>query len=282
MLVERNGRHYSYKSVRRGGKVVSLYQGCGDFAVLHEQLDRRDRLRAAHKANLRRAEDDRIGKADAKAEAAIKAVLGVAKGILERSGCHRHNRGDWRRKRGQAMSNELATMTAKEARDLGKFREWADATANKALDGDSKAANRLKHAFHGDSAGFIEAIGQDTADLTTMTMASRVSKDQVPERALSHLFFEDAEKTRINLAGENPSPIVALLAEAAGIARLDWLTLMMPATTEPTEAFERRKARSHARYLKTLKLIAQVRKLERPTVAAIVNTSGPTMVNVGG
>ncbi len=43
MIRERDGRLYQYKSVRKGAKVRTVYQGGGDFAVLGALLDEEDR-----------------------------------------------------------------------------------------------------------------------------------------------------------------------------------------------------------------------------------------------
>jgi hypothetical protein len=46
-LVVRSDRTYSYRSVRRDGRVTSQYRGAGDLAVIREQLDAEARAAAA-------------------------------------------------------------------------------------------------------------------------------------------------------------------------------------------------------------------------------------------
>jgi hypothetical protein len=97
--VVRAGRLYSYKSVRRGGKVTSVYRGAGQFAECLELLDgaarsRREQGREAERAWLKAAMAEEAAVVDyyRQVEATVTAALSDA-------GYRRHNRGEWRRRR---------------------------------------------------------------------------------------------------------------------------------------------------------------------------------------
>ena len=98
-LVNRNGRAYLYRSVRRGGRVTSEYRGSGDAAfslgsILQQNRQWEEARRSAERAErreadeLERALDDLAELAGALAHQALTAA-----------GYHRHNRGEWRKRR---------------------------------------------------------------------------------------------------------------------------------------------------------------------------------------
>jgi hypothetical protein len=98
-LVERDGRPYYYRSVRRGGRVTSEYRGAGRLAELAASLDAVEREQCEAERQAQRAEweaDERQEAAVAEWFDRIEALTRIA---LEAAGYHRHRRGEWRRTR---------------------------------------------------------------------------------------------------------------------------------------------------------------------------------------
>lgn len=96
---KRGGRYYT-RSRRLGGRVVREYVGSGPFAEAVAALD--EEVRVAKKAMKQRSSaelarttriDDFVASQCAKTTQTVSALL-IAKGF------YRHNRGEWRKRRG--------------------------------------------------------------------------------------------------------------------------------------------------------------------------------------
>lgn len=95
---KRGGRYY-YRAQRIGGRVVKTYLGAGDFAELAAGWAEEDRAerQAQREANWRqRRELDDVA---AQVRHACEAVDDVAAAWLTLAGYHRHDRGEWRKRR---------------------------------------------------------------------------------------------------------------------------------------------------------------------------------------
>ncbi len=92
--VDRNGRLYSYRSVRRGGRVTSVYRGAGELAE-------RDAAEAARRAHERQRLRDWGEALDADERTVLEMFRRVeeAAAALADAGCHRPKRGPWRKTR---------------------------------------------------------------------------------------------------------------------------------------------------------------------------------------
>ncbi len=98
-IVKRGRRHLYYKSVRVGGKVVSVYKGSGVLAEILAAVD-------AEEAAARRAAVDAFRERDREDAAVFKQVFdfcqhvnSVVVATLEAEGFHRPFRGPWRKRR---------------------------------------------------------------------------------------------------------------------------------------------------------------------------------------
>jgi hypothetical protein len=96
-LIDRNGRSYYIKSVRRNGRVTSEYQGSGMAAVMKARMDkvRRTRREAADadwRAERKRleAEDRTLDELCTRVEIIVRAALGSRGSI----GMHGDSGGD--------------------------------------------------------------------------------------------------------------------------------------------------------------------------------------------
>lgn len=122
-------------------------------------------------------------------------------------------------------------------------------------------------------------------DVGAMDFLARSLTSPEDESSRSHL-MRDARDMATELAGPNPSPTVRILAETAAIcwAELRRAEISSLSTVERTIAeadyHQRHVDRCHARLMRTLRTLAQVRRLECDAPAVQVNVM--QAVNVGG
>ena len=97
---QRGNRSYYYRSVRSGTRVTKEYAGGGLMGVLAEEFEAEQREKRAYEADRRRREratwaalEQPARELDDLADLLMAASLSVA-------GFHRHDRGEWRRRRG--------------------------------------------------------------------------------------------------------------------------------------------------------------------------------------
>ena len=138
-------------------------------------------------------------------------------------------------------------------------------TAEKAQDGDEGAAVELRKMLDGSpdlAWRFIKGPGKMAED----ALVDEFTRDDDP--ASKELLKHQLESMRIEVAGENPSPLERLLAERVVAT---WLQVQvfdafyahgMKGGTRPQDEFrQKRLDRAHRRHLSAVKTLAQVRKL---------------------
>lgn len=99
-LVYRGGRPYLYKSIRRDGRVTSEYVASCESAVLISRMeaietDERDFERWLEGGLRRESEEVERG-----LDELCEGASALAAAALAAAGYHRHDRGAWRRRRG--------------------------------------------------------------------------------------------------------------------------------------------------------------------------------------
>jgi hypothetical protein len=92
------GRYYS-RSRRVNGRVVREYVGSGEVARLAARTDAADRERRRAERAALRAREAELDALDAPLKQLDELADLVARAALEAAGFHRHNRGEWRRRR---------------------------------------------------------------------------------------------------------------------------------------------------------------------------------------
>jgi hypothetical protein len=97
----RGGRRYYYRSVRRGGRVEKEYLGGAPWVDAAARLEEMDRERREWERFEQRAEEERLAAATAPLAEFCAAVELLARVELLAAGYHRHDRGAWRRRRGE-------------------------------------------------------------------------------------------------------------------------------------------------------------------------------------
>ncbi len=95
----RSGRRYYYRARKVDGRVVKEYIGTGisvEIAALHDRWACQDRAVTAMARRAERAGLEAVDGELADVDHAIEALTRVS---LVLTGYHRHNRGNWRRRR---------------------------------------------------------------------------------------------------------------------------------------------------------------------------------------
>jgi hypothetical protein len=95
---ERGGTYYT-RSRKEGGKVVREYVGGGLLGELAARMDAEERRRREEEKATHREERERLDALVAPVEELCEAAEVIARAALVASGYHRHNRGEWRKRR---------------------------------------------------------------------------------------------------------------------------------------------------------------------------------------
>jgi len=99
-IVYRNGRPYLYRSTRRGGRVTSQYLGRGEDALLIDAVETMERDDKEYQRHQERSERKELADLERAIEAMAEQARFLAGEALISAGYHRHNRGEWRKRRG--------------------------------------------------------------------------------------------------------------------------------------------------------------------------------------
>ena len=97
---ERGGLYYT-RSRKEGCKVIREYVGGGLIGELAARLDAEERRLREEEKISRREERERLDALAAPVEELCEAAEVIARAALIASGYHRHNRGEWRKRREQ-------------------------------------------------------------------------------------------------------------------------------------------------------------------------------------
>jgi uncharacterized protein YggL (DUF469 family) len=171
---QRSGRTYYYRSVRRGGQVVSEYVGTGllgRYAAILDEQAQDERLMARIKLKRFVHEQARI---DRLIDDYRRQVRDLTAGTLQALGFHQHKR-QWRLRRGEVQT--MANEEVKEYVDLMR-------AANKA-NGKGAAVKRLRE-YADAHPGAFDAVN----------MLARTTRTEVIN------YCTRSETTRIHLEGE--------------------------------------------------------------------------------
>lgn len=96
---ERGGLYYT-RSRREGGRVLREYVGTGPGAEKAAALDDLERRRREEEAAVERSERARLDALDEPVEELFEAVEVLTSAALLTAGYHKHERGEWRKRRG--------------------------------------------------------------------------------------------------------------------------------------------------------------------------------------
>lgn len=96
----REGGTYYYTAKRVGGRVVKQYVGTGRMAELTAELADAERAEVARLAAAHKQEVDALAALDAALVPLYELADAATAAALVATGCHRPNRGKWRKRRG--------------------------------------------------------------------------------------------------------------------------------------------------------------------------------------
>ena len=168
---------------------------------------------------------------------------------LESRGYRRHKRGEWRRKRKMNNQGEVAIRAGTSALDVARRSD----------------------------------PGGDIARHVVDTMLRR----EVPNEALAAAIRRRVELVQVELAGPDPSPAEALLAERAASCWLavylaEWsASSQLPGRLVPLADYDQRRVdAAHRRYLSSLRTLAVVRKLGVPDLQVNIDARSVRMASV--
>jgi hypothetical protein len=97
---QRGNRAYYYRSVRSGTSVTKEYAGGGLVGVLAEQFEAERQEQRAYELERRRRERDCWADLERSARELDDLAELLMAASLTLAGYHRHDRGEWRRRRG--------------------------------------------------------------------------------------------------------------------------------------------------------------------------------------
>lgn len=299
MLKVRGGHVYAYRSIRRGGRVESMYLASGELAGLcqeqiaeglqaREQARVEIRRRRAAEAEARQAGRRglrdlraRLDRADAAVADWHRRTRRLADALLRAGGWHRHDRGNWRRRR---MTTEIAAAAAP-----------APARPDR--------AELARIVAAGDVATLEQIVGLAHAELWRRAEAGTLNRGGVEEvltrvlgtgmhRAEREALIAEAALLRLDLAPSEADPAIRLMADRASVA---WLqvrllefesadlfdrignTIPLPGGGKPDEMVNHRKlaaidralSRASARLERSLIALARLRRLKLPPIVAM-------------
>ena len=97
---ERGGPYYT-RSRKEGGRVVREYVGGGALGEIAALEDEHERRRRQEEAAFCKEERDGLEKLAAPVDELCEVAEVLARATLLAAGYRRHNRGEWRKRRGQ-------------------------------------------------------------------------------------------------------------------------------------------------------------------------------------
>lgn len=261
----RNGRRYFYRSVRRDGRVVTEYVGTGEVAALIAKIDGVKRDLKKLDALDWRDERDRLVAIDRRQAGRFNLVEALVRLTLESAGFHRHQRGEWRRRR---MSSDQARIEAEPPSSKRPTPAERRKILKRARQGDHTVLPQLREIFLADPEGMVETCQGNLAHVAEAVIVTRIADQDL---AFTEAIRMKLSILRAELGGPNPSPVERLLAEDVVLCWLechDWEIRYN--NTEKTNSglslkqhmfFQTMRDRSHRRYLQAMKMLTTVRKM---------------------
>jgi hypothetical protein len=285
---KRNGRRYYYEARRENGRVVKRYVGCGEVVEASAGLDRiaRDKRKAAAML-ARRRRDQSLGQIDqfgATVEQFSDRVATITRAALTTCGYRQHKRGEWRR------SRMTATQKAIEGKVTYRLRDEKEiAMMKRAQNGDTAAVPAMRRVLDEICAQNGGKLPARMATASKLTEAFTRQLSGVDDLLLRECIIRETEQMRDTVAGPNPTPLESLLAERIAFCYLHVQyaevvyqgTLQQGATSHDQAPFLDRIDGAQRRYLAAIKMLAQVRRIQIPTLQMQVNI-GDKQINRAG
>jgi hypothetical protein len=238
---------HSYRDV--DGRVRSRYYGRGPLAEAIASLDARERDRRIERRERTRAERERLARMESRVVEYCEGVDELFDAWMRLSGWHRHG-GQWCRN-GKITRRSMLT-----SQKMDRLIE----------------AEKVRREFEAGNVGeLIERYRGDMAINALEMIISRFTDDAAQREALRR----QAARLRDQLAGPAATPIEKILAERVTVCYMDvyfsdQLAYGKAMPLIHAEFFERCRDRTHRRYLRAVKTLAECRKLETSTIQQTV------------
>jgi len=303
--VIRGGKAYEYRSVRRGGRVTSVYVGGGISAESGESFRSQEAGREIEREMARaewESERARLDEAERRAIEADAAYGELAEAALLATGHHRPQRGRWRRRRPMATDHVPkpagagpVPSTVAELTDLFARIDGSEGDEKRALQGRASEAigHLLTFAKAGDERAlpplrlvlarrpdYFGKLGIADFAVKGRAMAAGGQKDVL----IRDLFVREMEAMRDELAGPSPSPLERLLCERVALAWFDAhhrdiveveAEMGDGCSLVRAEYLARQRSRANARFLAAAKALATVRRLAMPSLQVNIAVPAP-------
>jgi hypothetical protein len=265
------GKYYQ-RSVRRNGRIITLFYGADDDARFLAGLDvlfRQERDEARQEARALNDEQRRRYEAERDFSAAIRGLLVI---YLEAGGFRRQQRRRWRRRR---MGPMQALPTPRD--DEAIRAEMRELVARVGEHRDLAAVDRLAALAKEHPQTAREVIRCDLPRFCRENFASNLFTDEQDHAPSRNGFIARMEMKVKELCGEDPSEEVRCCAE---VAAYEWgYHWMLVAVGGSKSIFQdehpkltRRCNAASRRLRSSLKDLAQIKALQRPRPPVVVAT----------
>lgn len=265
------GRYY-VRARKQGGRVVFEYIGSGPGAEAIAALDIQKRLEKKAVAEALRKKREKAEKLNAKVIAFFNVVAAFSVEILSAAGYHRIKRGPWRKKRGEKPMSAETTKLEKPP---------STSTASQAKTALDVLLDNIEHASKDKKAlAIVEKTLAAMPEIPAFLGLARQLEHQLfkaagMDQASKAIWAAELEKLKAKLAGKDPTPLEALLAERAAVCWLQvqlasWRQAILQSDSHSiaTGLYRERCVDSaNRRFLSACKALAEVRKLQRPSLA---------------
>ena len=202
-----SGQYYT-RSKRVGGKIVREYLGSGPGAQAIASLDQAAQEVNAVGRSLARRNEQEWNAAHGAVRAFCKDVESAAREALEEAGYHRHDRGQWRKKRMPRKSKaeimetlakqEVLTQDEQDRQLIRRARQDEDVPRWQI----QETLGRMKSPPQSN-------LGHVAEDLIVLLFAT---DDRVKQECMRR----EIDAVRKKAAGADPSPLESLLADRGG------------------------------------------------------------------
>jgi hypothetical protein len=271
----RNGRVYYYASERIGRSVIKRYGASGSLAYALSIFDATGREERKLRAEGRADRVNRLARIRAKLRKWLARVNSLVADALVAEGWHQHNRGEWRRKRGKAMTTGAATIRPRwHGPELAQLAGTMDpVTAKKAAKGDRSVIAAVE-AFLDRPAAVIL-----WGDMGRRVLERWVEKYAGSCRMTERALLRFAADLRERLAGPNPDALVQLVAERVviGWVALSYFEHQYAGTDKLTvslhEFYLARIEMAHRSLMSACRTLAKIKRARLPDLLALVNVA---------
>jgi hypothetical protein len=261
--MHKDRRGYVYETFRDGGRVCRRYVGAGDTVALALKLERLKRKAEERARSQKQAErDEQRQKVEIPVALLDAQTSEVLEALLVAAGYHRPQRGPWRKRRQKPMSNAIEKARQSQIKAL----------ESRARNGDVDAAREFWRQVDTNAqtrADMVKQVG-DFAALSLRHLLNQVGEG-------NPLFAEgirrQLEEMRSELGGIDPPVLERLLIDRVCVC---WLqlhyfetqaTLAIETDSMEQSLFREKKVDGATRrYHSSIKALAQVRKLQLPTL----------------